>query len=186
MGKCYVARLGGWSCGGLTLRPGRVFEIGVGDLPRGFKSWEEVQDLLERHPDKDDRYFEVPNVAETPAAPVTEAPPAPKTVYACPYCRQSFEGMDKLRGHMDKCPDLTATGHFENAEAKRVEPLSVPDEAAEKAAGEKEAKIRQAQAEAEAKAEAEKKEKNAKTYGKKSGGLDAKAKAARKAAKNKE
>lgn len=190
MGKRYMARRGTWRCGGLQLRNNHCFEIGVGDLPEGFQSWEDVEALLERHADKNDLYFEVPNIdelqAQKPAAP--QAPVAddgPPTLYVCPYCNASFEGIVKLREHMDECPELVKTGHFEDAGVQTVEPLSVPDEAEEIAAGEAEAKIREAQAEAEAKAKAEKKEKNAKTYGKKSGGLSAKADAARKAAKAK-
>jgi len=187
MGKRYMARRGAWRCGGLTLRNTRCLEIGVGELPRGFKSWEEVEALLERHPDKGDLYFEVPNLDELPAMqPVERAAvtdDGPPTLYVCPYCGASFEGIDKLRAHMDECPELVKTGHFENVGTQPVEPLSVPDEAEEKAAGEAEAKIRQDQAEAEAKAKAEKKEKNAKTYGKKSGGLSAKVKAEKAARK---
>ena len=189
MGKRYMARRGTWSCGGLKLRNTRYLEIGVGDLPSGFQNWEEVEALLERHPDKNDLYFEIPNIDELPAPKPAEkaavADDGPPTLYVCPYCGASFEGMDKLRKHVDECPELVATGHFEGAGTERVEPLAVPDEAEEKAAGEAEAKIRQDQAEAEAKAKAEKKEKNAKTYGKKSGGLSAKAESARKAAKAK-
>lgn len=189
MGKRYMARRGTWSCGGLKLRNTRYLEIGVGDLPDGFQDWEEVEALLERHPDKNDLYFEVPNIDELPApkpaekAAVTDD--GPPTLYVCPYCGASFEGIGKLREHMDECPELVKAGHFEDAGVQNVEPLAVPDEAEEKAAGEAEAKIRQDQAEAEAKAKAEKKEKNAKTYGKKSGGLAAKAESARKAAKAK-
>lgn len=183
MGKRYMARKGAWSCAGLTLRNNRCLEIGVGDLPSGFQNWEEVEALLERHPDRGDLYFEIPNIDEMPA-PVEKAEAAtegPATLYVCPYCGVSFEGIAKLREHMDECPQLASAGHFEGVGAQPVEPLFVPDEVEEKKAGEAEAKIRQDQADAEAKAKAEKKEKNAKTYGKKSGGLAAKADAARKA-----
>ena len=188
MGKRYMARRGTWSCAGLKLRNNRCFEIGVGELPAGFQDWEEVEALLERHPDKNDLYFEVPNIDELPATkpvakPAEVTDDGPPTLYVCPYCGASFEGIDKLRKHVDECPELVATGHFEDAGVQTVEPLTVPDEAEELAAGEAEAKIRQDQADAEAAAKATKKEKNAKTYGKKSGGLAAKAKEAQKAAK---
>lgn len=186
MGKRYMAVRGTWSCGALELRSNRYFEVGKGDLPAGYRDWEQVERLLDGHSDKNVLYFEVPVVEELVQAEAEKSKPVPEgpaTIYACPYCAHSFEGMDKLRAHMDECPELVKTGHFENTEAERVVPLEVPDEAQERAAGEAEAKIREEQAEAEAKAKAEKKAKNAKTYGKKSGGLSAQAKAARKSAK---
>lgn len=186
MGKRYMAVRGVWGCGALKLRSNRYFEIGVGDLPSGYESWEQIERLLDGHPDKNVLYYEVPVVEELRAveAAKEEAPEEGAvdvvSIYACPYCGHRAPSIDKLRAHMDECQDLVSTGHFENADAGRVEPLSVPDEAEEKAAGEAEAKIREEQAEAEAKAKAEKKEKNAKTYGKKSGGLSAQVKNARK------
>lgn len=185
MGKRYMTRAGTWNCGGLVLRAGRPLEIGEGNLPDGFKDWSEVEALLERHSDKGVRYFEVPRVEDLEQAEAEtkepEPPEGPATLYACPYCGASFEGIDKLRQHMDGCPKLAATGHYENEGAERVVPLTVPDEAEEKAAGEAEARVRQEQAEAEAKAKAEKKARDAKIYGNKASTKD-KMKAAKAAA----